>query len=279
MQVRWMAALSAGGLLLIGPAGDPAWAQAPPPFDYFSVSPCRLLDTRQAGQGPALASGASRLVTVTGGSCGIPVTARAIVVNITSVASTGAGNLKLYAGDGTAPTTSALNFAAGQTRANNGVFPLAGNGDGTLAILATVTGNGTVHVVLDVTGYFAAPPCDPDGTYTKSGAPIAYSCCLGLVNLTVSTFTFQANGALITTAGPSGPQLVGVPTTCPSGAFNNTAVLPGGCTETYNLAGSFSGPNDWAGTYSLQFTGSQCSCFGGLGTPCINQSFPVAATR
>lgn len=81
----------------------------------------------------------------------------AFAANVTSVAPTGAGNLRLYAGDGTSPLTSALNFGADQTRANNGVFPLAGNGDGTLAIRATVTGGGTVHVVLDVTGYFTAP--------------------------------------------------------------------------------------------------------------------------
>ena len=34
----------------------------------------------------------------------------------------------------------------------------------------------------------------------------------------------------------------------------------------------------WTGTYSLQFTGAQCDCFG-FGTPCINQTFPVTATR
>jgi hypothetical protein len=157
MQVKWMAVSSVTSLLLIGPGGDPAWAQSPP-FDYFAVTPCRLLDTRQSGQGPALASGVSRQVTATGGLCGIPASARAIAANITSVASTGGGNLKLYPGDGTVPPTSALNFAAGQTRANNGVFPLAGNGTGSLALLATVTGGGTVHVVLDVTGYFAVPP-------------------------------------------------------------------------------------------------------------------------
>jgi hypothetical protein len=274
-----MAVLSAGGILLCGPADDWAWAQAPPPFDYFSLSPCRLLDTRQSAQGPALASGASRLVTITGGTCGIPTAARAIAVNITSVASTGGGNLKLYPGDGTVPSTSALNFATGQTRANNGVFPLAGNGDGTIGILATVTGSGTVHVVLDVTGYFAAPPCDPDGVYTKSGPAIAYSCCSGFVSFNFSTFSFQANGASITT-GQGGPPLTGQATTCPSGAFNNTVSAAGGCTITQNLAGSFTGANAWTGTYALQFTGPDCSCFGGtLGTPCINQSFPVAATR
>jgi cysteine-rich repeat protein len=95
------------------------------------------------------------------------------------VGSTGGGNLRLYPGDGTSPLTSALNFAAGQTLANNGVFALAGNGTGTLAILATVTGSGTVHVVLDVTGYFAslcgdgvrsnAEQCDDGNTVNLDG--------------------------------------------------------------------------------------------------------------
>jgi len=156
MYVKRVAVLSVGGLLLIGAAGGPAWAQAPPPFDFFAVSPCRLLDTRLPAQGPALSSGFPRGVTVTA-SCGIPAIARAIAANVTSVGPTDAGFLKLYPGDGTVPPTSALNFAAGQTRANNGVFPLAGNG--TLAILASVNGGGTVHAVLDVTGYFAVPPC------------------------------------------------------------------------------------------------------------------------
>ena len=113
------------------------------PLDYFSLTPCRLLDTRLAGQGPVLASGASRIVTVAG-TCGVPATARAIAANVTAVASTGAGNLKLYRGDGTPPTASALNFGAGRTRANNGVFAMAGNGTGTLAILPTVAGAGTI---------------------------------------------------------------------------------------------------------------------------------------
>lgn len=158
MQVRRMAVLLIGGVLLSAHGGgDLAWAQAAS-LDYFSVSPCRVLDTRVAGQGPVLTSGAPRVVSVTSGSCGIPADARAIAANITSVAPTGLGNLRLYPGDGAVPSTSSLNFGVGQTRANNGVFPLAGNGDGTLGILATVAASGSVHVVLDVTGYFAPFP-------------------------------------------------------------------------------------------------------------------------
>jgi hypothetical protein len=150
--------LSLGGLLLAAPAAGPAWAAASPPLVYYSVTPCRVLDTRQPVQGPALASGTARLVTVTGAACGVPANARAIQANIAAVGPTGAGNVRLYPGDGAAPATSALNFAAGQTRANNGAFALAGNGNGSLALLATVTGPGSVNVVLDVAGYFVVAP-------------------------------------------------------------------------------------------------------------------------
>ena len=155
---RMAGLLSLGGLLLAAPAAAPARAAASPPLVYYSVTPCRVLDTRQAGQGPALASGAARLVTVTGAACGVPANARAIAGKVASIAPTRAGNLRLSPGDGATPATSALNFAAGQTRANNGVFPLAGNGNGSLALLATVTGPGSVDVVLDVAGYFAVAP-------------------------------------------------------------------------------------------------------------------------
>ena len=140
MTMKWVAVLPIGGFLLIGPVGERAWAQSPG-LDYFSATPCRFLDTRVPAQGPALASGASRLVAVPG-SCGIPADARAITANIAAVASTGAGNIRLYAGDGTVPQTAAVNFGAGQTRANNGVFALANNGNGTLAIFAAMAGGG-----------------------------------------------------------------------------------------------------------------------------------------
>lgn len=48
----------------------------------------------------------------------------------------------------------ARGFGQGQTRANNAILPLAANGSGTLAITPFVAGNGTVHVIVDVVGYF-----------------------------------------------------------------------------------------------------------------------------
>ena len=46
---------------------------------------------------------------------------------------------------------SAVNYVAGLTRANNGIFPLSESGE--LAVRCTPPGH-TLHFVLDVNGYF-----------------------------------------------------------------------------------------------------------------------------
>jgi putative metal-binding protein len=122
--------------------------------------------------------------------------------------------------------------------------------------------------------------CDPDGVYNVQGPPKQYSCCSGLVSVTVSSFIFSNDGATIQTS-PSNPvTMTGSPTTCPSGSFSNSGSIPGGCTETYSVAGTFNAANSWTGTYSLTFTGPDCDCFGGLfGTPCVNQVFNVNAVK
>lgn len=124
-----------------------------PGRDLFTVPPCRILDTRQAGQGPALTSGLKRTVTAHG-SCGLPETARAVVVNVTVVQPSAAGYLTFHAGDVAPEATSTITFDAGQLRSNNAVLPLSFDGRRLLAVTPFVEGNGTVHVIVDVSGYF-----------------------------------------------------------------------------------------------------------------------------
>lgn len=125
-----------------------------PGLDFHTLTPCRLLDTRTPQDGPALASGITETVILTG-ACGIPANASAVALNVTVTQSSGGGHLTLFPGDFLLlPNTSTINFQAGQTRANNAVLSLAG--DGSLGIQPAVTGSGTVHVILDVTGYFVA---------------------------------------------------------------------------------------------------------------------------
>jgi hypothetical protein len=121
-----------------------------PGGDFYTAVPCRLLDTRQNGL--ALTSGTPRRLTVAG-SCGIPSTARAVAVNVTALEASGAGSLRLDPGDA-ASGTGTVAFQAGQVRSNNAVLPLAFDGTGTLSATPFVGGGGTVHLILDVSGWF-----------------------------------------------------------------------------------------------------------------------------
>ncbi|HEX3126149.1 MAG TPA: hypothetical protein VH394_02370 [Thermoanaerobaculia bacterium] len=125
-------------------------AGAAPASDFYTVPPCRALDTRS---GSPLSSGVAGFATLHG-VCGIPNTAQAVAVNITVAGATGSGNLRVYPGDVAAPTASTMNFQAGLTRANNAMLPLSDDGMGTLGFLPSVSGSGTVHVIVDVVGYF-----------------------------------------------------------------------------------------------------------------------------
>lgn len=124
------------------------FAPAPSAAGYFTLKPCRLVDTRSTP--PALAAGERRVFTLAG-RCGVPPTARALALNLTVTGPTAPGHIVLAPGNGLTET-SALNFAVGQTRANNAVVLLATDGAGTVA--ATNGAGGAVHLVVDVTGYF-----------------------------------------------------------------------------------------------------------------------------
>ena len=120
---------------------------------FFTVTPCRVVDTRTTPNGPlagpALVAGASRVFGLAS-HCGVPSTAKAVSLNVTVTQPTGAGDLRLYPAGSSAPLVSTINWVAGQTRANNAVAALSATG---LAVLCDQA-SGTVHLILDVNGYF-----------------------------------------------------------------------------------------------------------------------------
>jgi hypothetical protein len=123
-----------------------------PPTSFYTVTPCRVFDTREASGptlGAPLSCGTEQSFEVAG-KCGVPFGAEAISLNLTGTRSTAPGNLRLFASGTSAPLASTLNYVAGQTRANNAVIPLGI--DGEISVLCSPSG--TTHVVLDVNGYF-----------------------------------------------------------------------------------------------------------------------------
>lgn len=115
---------------------------------FYTLSPCRLVDTRAVS---ALAAGEAR-VFASAGPCGVPPGAKSLSLNVTVVPRAAPGNVVAYPGNLAAPTTSTVNFAASQTRANFAIVGLATNGAGTFAVKNRAAA--AVDVVVDVAGYF-----------------------------------------------------------------------------------------------------------------------------
>lgn len=113
----------------------------------FTLTPCRLLDTR--GGAPLPAGGVAVLGIAA--RCGVPPGAGSVAVNVTVVQPGTAGDLRLFPDGIPAPLASTINFRAGQVRANNAILALSAFGD--LRVLCEIP-SGFTHVILDVTGYF-----------------------------------------------------------------------------------------------------------------------------
>ena len=129
------------------PVGPPPTAGA----GFHTVTPCRLLDTREI-EAPVYGAGAdaTRSFSATG-HCGIPLTARAVALNVTAVGSTQDGDLRFFAAATLPPVASVVNYARGQVRASNAIIPLGTTG--AVQMVCDMNG-GAVDVVADVVGYF-----------------------------------------------------------------------------------------------------------------------------
>lgn len=129
---------------------------APQTTRFYSLTPCRVADTRNAAGasgGPSLGANTVRSFPAAG-SCGIPTTATAIAVNLTVVDQTDAGDIRVFATGSAPPNSSAINFARGKVRANNAVIPLGTNGQISVQTDMAPGSAGRTHFLFDVTGYF-----------------------------------------------------------------------------------------------------------------------------
>jgi hypothetical protein len=119
---------------------------------FFTVAPCRLLDTRgPAGEfgGPVLAAGQARSYRLPLTGCGLPAGAAAFSLNATVVPATGLGYLTMWPTGSAQPFVSTLNAVGDPIVANAAIVP-AGTSGGVSSFVTDVT-----HLVLDTNGYFA----------------------------------------------------------------------------------------------------------------------------
>jgi alpha-tubulin suppressor-like RCC1 family protein len=141
------ALILAAGLLVISPAAQAetvAPTADPTASTFTSLTPVRVLDTRTSA-GPV---GQGGTVTVDLASR-VPVTATAVVLNVTGVTPTSNTFVTVFPGGTTRPTASSLNLVPGDTRPNQVTVSLGANR--TVSLYNNV---GNVHLVADLAGYY-----------------------------------------------------------------------------------------------------------------------------
>jgi Pro-kumamolisin, activation domain/Bacterial Ig-like domain (group 3)/Putative binding domain, N-terminal len=146
-----------GTLTIAGQTFTVTQAGGPSPLAFFTLTPCRIADTR-ANSGftgsfgsPSLAAGTARSFPIPSSSCNVPATAQAYSFNITVVPQGTLNYLTVWPTGQTIPTVSTLNSYHGQTLANAAIVPAGTNG--AISVFAT---NAT-DVIIDINGYFAPP--------------------------------------------------------------------------------------------------------------------------
>jgi hypothetical protein len=120
---------------------------------FYPVTPCRLVDTRNAAGslgGPSLVAGSSRSFPLLSGNCGLPAGAQAYSLNVTSIPKGPLSYLTMWPSGQSQPLVSTLNAVTGTVTANAAIVP-AGSGGAVSVYVSDAS-----DVVLDVNGYFAA---------------------------------------------------------------------------------------------------------------------------
>jgi hypothetical protein len=119
-------------------------------LSLFPVSPCRAWDTRLASRPPF--SG-TILVDLGNNGC-VPVFSQAAVLNATVVPSGPLGFLTLWPQGASQPLVSTLNAIDGAVTSNMAIVP-------TTQTLISAFASNPSHLVVDISGYFAATPGSP----------------------------------------------------------------------------------------------------------------------
>ena len=159
-----------GGTRAMRPsAGSPAATTSAAPSEaseYQAITPCRILDTRQA-KGP-LADREIRTVTVIGdgpqfaaqgglaGGCAIPATAVAVEASVTAVDPLDSGFFRAYPANQSMPNATFMNFDRGMDITNTGAITIDPNDE--TDHLKIRNFGGTSHYVIDIQGFYLAEP-------------------------------------------------------------------------------------------------------------------------
>jgi hypothetical protein len=121
-------------------------------LSFYTIKPCRLLDTRSPPAtlgGPGISAGETRTLPLLSSSCGVSGSAQAYSVNATVVPLVDLSFLTLWPSGQLQPEVSTLNALDGDITSNAAIVP-AGPGGVIKAYATNIT-----DLILDISGYFA----------------------------------------------------------------------------------------------------------------------------
>lgn len=166
LLVSVLVASVGGGVWLAGAAGGGASAFVP-------ITPCRLLDTRPGSdnvgtRSAPLGAGDVHMASVWGpnGNCAIPSGATGVSMNVVAIQPSASSFLTVYPADALRPLAASLNWVGGQAPTPNAVTS-ALSGDGSLAFYNLA---GSVHLAVDIVGYYEPSAGGPAGPAGQVGA-------------------------------------------------------------------------------------------------------------
>jgi hypothetical protein len=120
--------------------------QGPGGLSLYTVTPCRVLDSRLPAGSPPFST--TRDVSVTAASCGVAATAQAFVFNATVVPPGFLGYITMWPQGQTQPLAATLNAYDGAVTNNMAIVPTT---TGSISVFPSAP----THLVLDIFGYFA----------------------------------------------------------------------------------------------------------------------------
>lgn len=123
------------------------------PYQYFPLSPCRVVDTRNPAStngGPIFQSDMTRNFQIRG-FCGVPTSAKAVSLNVTITQASQPSWLAVWPSGQARPVVSMINFESSDPALANGIIVGLSTNTQDLSVYNNF---GSVHVIIDVTGYF-----------------------------------------------------------------------------------------------------------------------------
>ncbi len=112
---------------------------------------------------------------------------------------------------------------------------------------------------------------DYDGTFSLTPPPQKF-CAFGLVDFNITQVTFATQNNDLFVIGPPQTLQQSPPPDGPD--FDAQIIIPGGCTETYRLSGSFSDIDNFTATFEAIYEGQGMNC-----ADCTSQTWDVVGMR